>query len=68
MKTPEYEIAEKCISLRKLSKQGISLSPAEHEFVLKMFKDYPKWYNETQERVFNETVPFGSDVRYKNKK
>ena len=68
IKKPQYEDAERCISLRKFSKTTGHLSQEDHEFCQKMWKMYPKWYATTEERVFNETVPFGSNVRYKNEK
>lgn len=64
-KKPSGEEAERCISLRKFSKTTGNLSKEDHNFCVKMYKLYPKWYEETEERVFNETVPFGSNVRYK---
>ena len=64
-KKPSYEEAERCISLRKYSKSVGNLSKEDHDFCSKMYELYPKWYGETEERVFNETVPGGSNARYK---
>lgn len=68
MKTPPYEDAERAIEIRKRSKQGHLSSPEDHAFCREMFRKYPKWYEKTEERVFNETVPFGSNVRYRRTK
>jgi len=68
MKTPGYDETEKCIEIRKRSKQGLPVSQEEHAFCRKMFREFEDWYFETEERVFNETVPFGSTVRYRRKK
>jgi hypothetical protein len=62
MKTPTYPDAEKCIELRKKSKQGIPISKEDHAFCRQMFKNFETWYSKTEKRVFNETVPFGSNV------
>jgi len=57
---PVYSVAEKCIEYRKRAKRGEVLSYEESDFCRKMFKMFPDWYAETEKRVFNETVPFGS--------
>lgn len=62
---PPNDEAERCIALRKFSKSVGMLSPEDSEFCRRMWKKYPKWYEETEERVFNETVPFGSQARYR---
>lgn len=65
-KQPSLDNAERCVRLRKISKTGSrELTQDEHDFCRKMYKQYQTWYVETEERVFNETVPFGS-VRYKD--
>jgi hypothetical protein len=64
-KVPSVEDAEKCIKFRKLSKQGVEIGKEGHAFCRTMFEHYRKWYSDTEERVFNETVPFGSNVRYR---
>ena len=58
-------LAERCIEYRKRSKRGERLLREESRFCEKMLKMYPDWYKETEKRVFNETVPFGSDVQIK---
>jgi hypothetical protein len=67
-KQPLYEDAERCIELRKKSRTGTHNSEEDHKFVMKMFKKYPEWYSETEDRVFNETVPFGSNLKRVNGK
>ena len=59
-KTPDYSDAENCIAYRKRSKRGEHLTPNESQFCQRMFRLFPEWYAETEKRVFNETVPFGS--------
>lgn len=61
---PSPEDSERCIAIRKRSKRGELSSPKEHAFCRKMFGKFPAWYEQTEERVFNETVPFGSQARY----
>jgi len=53
-------VAEKCIEYRKRAKRGEHLTSDESKFCERMFKMFPAWYAETEKRVFNETVPFGS--------
>lgn len=64
-KTKIPQDSENIIDLRKRSKRGERLSKEEHELCRVAWEKYPEWYKETEERVFNETVPFGSNVRYK---
>ena len=65
MKMPLVNDAERCLELRKRGKRGQYLSPEDSKFCLKMFKQFPEWYSKTEARVFNETVPFGSNMRKK---
>jgi len=63
-KQPNPQDAERCIELRKQSKRGVRLHPGDQTFCKQMFQAYPAWYVNTEERVFNETAPFGSGARY----
>jgi hypothetical protein len=63
-KEPTFEDAERCISLRKRAKKGDELHRDDSAFCIKMYEKFPEWYSETEKRVFNETVPFGSQVRW----
>ncbi len=63
MKEPIYIHQTRCLELRKRSKRGEYLSSEESQFCAKMFKQFPEWYALTEKQVFNETVPFGSNVR-----
>ena len=63
MNNPNTEDAYRCLELRKRSKRGEHLSHKEHSFCSKMFVKYPEWYQFTESQVFNETVPFGSNVK-----
>ena len=58
-----YDVAEKCIGYRKRAKRGDHLTLEESKFCQEMFRMFPEWYAETEKRVFNETVPFGSNVK-----
>ena len=59
------DLAEKVIGYRKRAKRGEYLSPEEHRLCQQMLRQFPEWYEETEKRVFNETVPFGSNVKMK---
>lgn len=65
MKEPTGDEKSRCLDLRKRSKKGEHLSPEDMKFCAKMFKQYEEWYAATEKNVFNETVPFGSNVRMK---
>lgn len=60
---PSVEMAEKIIGIRKRAKRGEHLSQIDAKVVADAYKTWPKWYTETESRVFNETAPFGSLVR-----
>jgi len=62
-KRPPYKDAERCIEIRKRSKAGRQVSEEESAFCAAMYQKYGAWYSETEKRVFNETLPFGSNVR-----
>lgn len=64
MKQPPQEDAERCMAIRKRSKRGEYSNPDDYRYCEKMFAKYPEWYRKTEARVFNETVPFGSNVKY----
>jgi len=57
------DLAEKVIGYRKRAKRGGLLTPEESQLCLQMFVQFPQWYRETEKCVFNETVPFGSNVK-----
>ncbi|GEM_PF-3255856 len=61
---PNYEDAERCIAIRKKGKTGQFYPREDHQFCVEMLHKYPDWYDKTEERVFNETVPFGSTVKW----
>lgn len=61
---PDPLEVDKCLRLRKCSKVGVQLSKEESEFCISMMKRFPKWYAVADVIVFNETVPFGSNVSY----
>jgi hypothetical protein len=59
---PTREEGERCIRLRRFSKEGRDLTTAERAFCGRIFNTYPEWYEASEARVFNETVPFGSNA------
>ena len=67
MKTPSVEDIERSVDIRKRSKRGEHVSPKDLRWNTKIFNRFPEWYNQTEGRVFNETVPFGSAARWKEK-
>lgn len=60
---PAATDANPCLRLRKKSKQGHGLSPDEQAFCERVYRHFRDWYSRTEAVVFNETVPFGSNVR-----
>jgi len=65
MKKPEYRDAERCFEIRKRSKRGEHVTQEEHEFCQFMFKEYPDWYGTSERKVFEETLPFGSNAKWR---
>jgi hypothetical protein len=65
MKKPSSEDAATILRLRKQSRSGHYLSPSEMRLCESFFIKYPEWYEYTDEEVFNDTVPLGSNVKYK---
>ena len=60
---PSVSDAALCIEYRKQSKRGVRLHPDHSAFCERMWREFPVWYAEQEYRVFNETVPYGSQVR-----
>lgn len=44
MKEPSYNDKEKCIDIRKRSRQGQFISKEDSDFCEQMFKNYKAWY------------------------
>ena len=65
---PSDSDAELCIEYRKQSKRGVRLHPDASAFCERMWQEFPVWYADQEYRVFNETVPFGSQVSRHNAK
>jgi hypothetical protein len=63
MKTPTVDESKRCLQIRKRSKRGEYSSPEDHDFCGEMFKKYRDWYYKTEDEVFNNTVPVGSNIR-----
>ncbi len=62
-KVPSYEEAERCLDIRRAAKRGDSsylYVPEKRKFLNYMLKHYPEWYECTDAKIFNDTVPFGS--------
>jgi len=68
MKTPNEDESKKCLTIRKRDKRGEYVSPEDNRFCEKIYNKYTEWYVKTQDEVFNDTVPFGSNVRLKDGK
>lgn len=64
-KQPPVREAERCIELRKRTKRGETISEEDFTFVHQMYRTYRMWYRATEKRVFDETVPFGSQAKRK---
>lgn len=64
-KSPAQADADRCFEIRCRSKRGQKTTRKENEFCQLMAEKYPKWYDETQLDVFNETRPFGAFERSK---
>ena len=61
MKMPTRNDAERCLAIRRKGKRGEYLPKTDSDFSLRMFKKYPEWFSVTENRIFNETAPFGSE-------
>ncbi|MFA5745707.1 MAG: hypothetical protein WCX79_01145 [Candidatus Paceibacterota bacterium] len=68
MKTPEKDESKKCLQIRKRCKCGEYVSSEDIRFCEKMVSKYPEWYTKSEDEVFNDTIPFGSNVRMKDGK
>ena len=60
MKMPIRSEADRCFEIRKRGKRGIGISRDDERFCLSMIKKYPDWYDATEAKIWNETLPFGS--------
>ena len=61
MKKPNEEDMKRSMDIRKRSKRGEYVSDEDHIWNHKIYDQYPVWYGTQDARVFNETVPFGSN-------
>jgi hypothetical protein len=59
---PQIVDEEKCLAIRRISKRGGYISPEDSKMCYKLGIKYPEWYSATEPIIFNDTVPFGSDV------
>lgn len=55
----------KVFTVRCKSKRGTTLTKEEQALVERAFRSDPKRYRGMEARVFNETVPVGSNARMK---
>ena len=62
MKKPSPEEQERSLSIRKRGKRDEYISSTDSRFTEVIFRKYPEWYEASEAIVFNETVPFGSNV------
>ncbi len=63
MKEPKSNEASRCLEIRRRSKRGEYISRDDRMYCEMMLSEFPYWYASTEKQVFNETVPFGSNVR-----
>lgn len=63
MEKPSSEDAERCLDIRRKSRRGEYVSEKDRSWNRKMFNCFEEWYSKTEARVFNDTVPFGSNVK-----
>ncbi len=54
---------DRVFTLRCQSKRGHELSKEQHDFCMRAYKQDAVRYGKMDARVFNATVPFGSNVR-----
>jgi len=60
MEKPTKKDQDRCIEIRKQSKQGCRLSREDQHFTDRMFRLYPEWYKSLNRQIFEDTAPFGS--------
>ena len=68
MKEPTPEDAKRCLQIRKRIKKGEYCHPEDIQFCEDMYRKYEEWYTISDDEVFNDTIPYGSNVRMKNGK
>ncbi len=66
MKTPNEDESKKCLTIRKKNRCDEYVSPEDIRFCEKLYIKYTEWYEKTQDEVFNDTIPVGSNVRRVN--
>ena len=59
-KKPDEKIARKVFSLRCKAKRGENISTPDLVFLSLMLDRFPEWYRSLNQKVFDETKPFGS--------
>jgi len=63
MKKPTPEEQERSLRIRKCGKRGEYISSEDSRFNMRIYNKFPEWYKASENIVFNDTVPFGSEVR-----
>ena len=48
---PSEVDAERCLRLRKLSRDGVKLNKEDHTFIMAMMDNYLEWFLETSENI-----------------
>ena len=48
---PNEVDAERCLRLRKLSRDGVKLNKEDHTFIMAMMDNYLEWFLETSENI-----------------
>lgn len=67
-KVPTPDEIERCLEIRRKSKRGDSgflYNRDAVKFINYMLRQYPEWYDCTEKRIWNETLPAGSEAYVK---
>lgn len=68
-KIPSGDLAERAFVIGCRSKRGESITQEDSQFMDEMWTKYQNWYStDLRDRIFNATVPIGSNVRIKDGK
>ena len=66
-KTPDYDDAKRCLSIRIASRKGnYQYVSADMKFCEKILNKYPEWYKATDKDVYYATRPVGCNTTYEN--
>lgn len=57
---PSESEKQRAMKIRRATKQGQYVAPADMEFITYIYDRFPEWYSETEQQIFEETKPFGA--------